>query len=859
MRKQLLSLFMILLFYVNGASAAFTPGYQYVHPKPAAKYVSPQTTIIVRFEHVSPVTLSNLSTFVHVEDSDGIVAGSTQLASDNNTVIFYPDRPFKLGSTVNVMMHPQFEQNTPFPVDHRKYQFRIAETAAITSNYNTPDERDKVFDPPNVTLQKKTVDGGARIMPNGVSVPSDFPHINVMTNIAPGDGYIFLNNRGRGTPYNIIFDNDGSPVWYLRTDDRRRDFKVQRNGTISMLARSGGHRFLNFDKNFKFLSEYSAVNGYHTDEHECIILENDHVLLIGRRETKVDMSRYVQGGKKNATVRETVIQEFTRNHEKIFEWRAWDHFEDILKYLELENLQGNYIRFPHMNAIDVDDDGHILLSSRHLSEVSKINRQTGEFIWRLGGPKNQFTFLNDDLNGFKNQHAVLSLGNNRYTVFDNGTARHPQVSRGVEYVLDPDKMTATLVWEYRNPPGTGYSHYMGNHQRLPNGNSLINWAVFGRPKTTEVTAHGQVVYEMDWTTPDECYRAFRFPWDGVVAKPHLIVEPAGDAVFLLFNKFGDHNVAYYNIYGGTSPSPTTLLDTSKTTLKAVRDLPNQRNYSFRVTAVSKDGKESAFSNEERIYVNLKRPGENMVINGDFSISKRNWKLENYNNAKSTWTAVTREGHIQISNKGTNRRSIAFYQGQMNLVKDQEYLLEFEAYAEQDRVIEVMVCQAGNTDKKYNKIGLTAIKNYKKKYSYVFAMQENTDYNADLRFHVGSDDTDVFLDNIVFRENTNVSVQNEPVVRHPEKFELFGNYPNPYNSKTKIHYKLPEKSDVVLKVYNILGSLVHEQALVDQSAGHYQLAFDSSELSSGIYIYQLDVRLHDGKTQYQAVNKMTVIR
>ncbi len=91
----------------------------------------------------------------------------------------------------------------------------------------------------------------------------------------------------------------------------------------------------------------------------------------------------------------------------------------------------------------MDTDGHILLSSRNTSEVTKINADTGEIIWRLGGTHNQFTYVNDPLNGPRNQHAIRPLGNNRYTLFDNGNGHSPQVSRAVEYELNPTTMTAT--------------------------------------------------------------------------------------------------------------------------------------------------------------------------------------------------------------------------------------------------------------------------------------------------------------------------------------------------------------------------------------------------------------------------------
>ena len=86
-----------------------------------------------------------------------------------------------------------------------------------------------------------------------------------------------------------------------------------------------------------------------------------------------------------------------------------------------------------------------------LSEVTKINRQTGDIIWRLSGAHNEFTFINDLLDGFRNQHDIRSLGDSLYSVFDNGNNHDPSRSHGVIYKLDTNAKTSTLVWEYRNP------------------------------------------------------------------------------------------------------------------------------------------------------------------------------------------------------------------------------------------------------------------------------------------------------------------------------------------------------------------------------------------------------------------------
>jgi len=86
-------------------------------------------------------------------------------------------------------------------------------------------------------------------MPNGVSIPSDFPRINITTSTTNADpDPIFIDNRGGGgRPYNVIFDNSGSPIWYSREPDERRDMKVQHNGVMTMLARDGGNHFNGFN------------------------------------------------------------------------------------------------------------------------------------------------------------------------------------------------------------------------------------------------------------------------------------------------------------------------------------------------------------------------------------------------------------------------------------------------------------------------------------------------------------------------------------------------------------------------------------------------------------------------------------
>lgn len=75
---------------------------------------------------------------------------------------------------------------------------------------------------------------------------------------------------------------------------------------------------------------------------------------------------------------------------------------------------------------------------------------------------------------------------------------------------------------------------------------------------------------------------------------------------------------------------------------------------------------------------------------------------------------------------------------------------------------------------------------------------------------------------------------------PSRITLSQNYPNPFNPATKIRYSIPQHSFVTMKVYDILGSEVATLINEHKKPGEYNVMFDSKNLSSGIYFYQLSV-------------------
>lgn len=836
-------------------------GYSYMSPLPNARYVAPQTPLLLRLRHESPRKICNLGSCITV---CGSVSGnhlcSISIASDDQTIICKPSIAFSPGEKVTVKINPEFEHRLESGTTSFKYAFYISES--VTNSEILLDIEADAADRSTVVRMNETQSVGfSKILPNNISIPSNFPDFDITISDNADIRPLFLSTMGKEN-FVMILDNKGYPLWYNYMRYPCYDFKLQHNALFTLfvqkeegyLSRDG---FLGIDASFTKVDSFFAGDGYNTDFHELQLLKSGNYLLLGLRDEKINLAEYFPGGYTDAIVRESVIQEFTKNHEPIFLWRARDYFD--IDDMEVEYFNLPSIRFPHINAIDIDEDGHILVSSRHLGEITKINRQTGDIIWRLGGRHNQFIFVNDPLNGFSGQHDIRALGNGRYTLFDNGNLRQPPISRAVEYELDIEKKTATLVWEFRDTPDK-YSSWMGNVQRMNNGNTLINWAQQKLAKPAEVNAEGKKVYEMEFKDPVTCYRIFRFDWQGVAQKPYLLAEHNDDNITLLFNKFGDSDVDYYKIYAGNRPNPTSVLDTSRMSLKKLYEFDNRQMVYFRVTAVNGKGDESQFSNEESVFVNFITPGENMVLNSGFSQSAEYWNFEVRGNALSTCKVNNGQFQFDIQKGGEEFNSIQLHQENLKLVKGRNYLLEFDAYANENRIIEAYMTKQGDPGVNYGRIGPTLLGAKIHHFAYPFTMFSPSDYRAIIVFNAGLSNADVFIDNVSLKQIVDTAVTN--LHRPVTDFHLYSNYPNPFNRETRITYYLAKPSTVDLTIYNINGQLIRSLIEKVQQQGANCVDWDGKDQfgfaeSSGIYFFKLTIE--NGTKQFVAIKKMTLLK
>ena len=359
----------------------------------------------------------------------------------------------------------------------------------------------------------------------GQTISDYFPDIHVLVSQDPSPGYFFVAapnvyKKVNGSTYSYImmFDNQGTILFFQRMPFPTLVYNLQNDSTLTYLSETT--KFLYFLNEHMQVMDSITTQGYKLNVHDYAVSKNDHVFLIGYDSRHMNMNDIIPDGESDATVMEGVVQEFDENKNLLYTWKTAEHFNVMDGNQDSPYVLFNtsVIDYCHLNAIAIDSDTSFLISSRHMDEITKVNRRTGSIIWRLGGKNNMFTFINDSI-GFSHQHSIRKLKNGNILLFDNGNLHSPPFSSAVEYAIDEKKMTATLVKRYRHFPDL-FSVSMGSVVRLKNGNTLIDWGRIA-PSITEFHPDNSIAAEFDFSQHSYSRQVFKYVWQPRVFEPSI--------------------------------------------------------------------------------------------------------------------------------------------------------------------------------------------------------------------------------------------------------------------------------------------------------------------------------------------------
>lgn len=215
-----------------------------------------------------------------------------------------------------------------------------------------------------------------------------------------------------------------------------------------------------------------SFSGAQADYHDLEIREDGTVLLMGSQNVELTIADSIpDADSAERIVLDCLLQEQDAQGNVIWSWRASDHIPP--NWCSHCPWQFPLLDAYHHNSFQTQENGDILLNLRNMDMVVMIDHESGELLWKLGGPLSDFEFASPQ-DFFHQQHDAQMLSENRILLFDNSTNGVLQVARGAEYELNLEAGTATLVDSWPHPDGNNASS-QGSIQRLDDGGTLIGW------------------------------------------------------------------------------------------------------------------------------------------------------------------------------------------------------------------------------------------------------------------------------------------------------------------------------------------------------------------------------------------------
>ncbi len=361
--------------------------------------------------------------------------------------------------------------------------------------------------------------------------PSQPPPVTVLSSQgAAGRGDIFITPTGDTSTYAQgpeILNRDGHVVWFHAAPEglTAADFRTQRYE---------GHRVLTFwqgtglgglsdgtdyiyNDHYQQIATVHAGNGLSADGHEFLITPWNTALILAYTTAKANLTAI--GGSAHQTVINGVVQDVDIATGKVlFQWNSADHVPYSQSEQPLPASPDTPWDWFHVNAVHIGSHGDLLIDARDTWTTYDVNRRTGSIRWRLGGKDSSFALraapgqvLDDAGEIFAWQHDPEAIGHGEYTFFDNESSGTPELatSRAVTVKLNQRSRVATLVASDDQPEGL-VAASQGNAQTTPNGDLFVGWGAL--PYFSEFDPAGQLVFNAEFPTGVNTYRAYLLPW-----------------------------------------------------------------------------------------------------------------------------------------------------------------------------------------------------------------------------------------------------------------------------------------------------------------------------------------------------------
>jgi hypothetical protein len=361
------------------------------------------------------------------------------------------------------------------------------------------------------------------------------------------DGPLITDDRGDLVYFNPV--ERGTAVFDLKAQELAGEPVITWwEGRFALGWGYGEYKVL--DSSYRPRPSISPKNGYQADIHDMVLTDRGTALLLAYDRVRRDL-RFV-GGPRRGIVLDNVVQEVDlETGLVVFEWhslgqvaladsrtrpegpRSWDYF--------------------HVNSVEVDRDGDLIISARNTCALYKLDRSTGEIIWQMGGKGSDFRM--GKKTRFCFQHDARRAPDGSLTLFDNqaGPPALAKESRAIVLRVD-ERARRVRLRKVFNHPRRYLAPNQGGAQMLPNGNVFVGWGG-GAPVFSELSPSGRLLFDGRLTKGKGNYRAVRSPWTGRPARPPAVAaeRTRGGRMQVFASWNGATEVARWQVLAGPEP------------------------------------------------------------------------------------------------------------------------------------------------------------------------------------------------------------------------------------------------------------------------------------------------------------------